>query len=572
MGICEENDERRKKEEGGKGEERIEDTKQEKKKKKREKKKEEKIEEETIRNPYPDIEVPTTPQITTPTEIIYDEIFFDGNSDNYDMILNFDSFEQLKLDGWTANFSFEGLEKYNRSIEDENIIIGVVGMKNRGKSYLLKRIMKSENYQPNSGFLVTTHGISCGFPILENSNGYQAFVTLDTAGRENPLLQNAFYKDHDIKTVIQDQKVCEILLSDFIIKESNVLILVVEQLSFAEQEMILTLINRLRLKEIGNDIEKRQLIIIHNLMNISKNEDIQKFIDKTLLRSMTFNLELHEVEDPDSKDYNLKVYDQIIENNDENKLDIVHIVIGNDAVDEIRKKYNEPAFKYIRDYITIGDLKTFDILEAFKEFLKNNCKKFINTNLFERNPLIIGDEKKVKVYTDKNKTKEKIVDKIIKPIKLQNNNIEDICFKNFYFDGEMYRNTEPLYSSKMIQEDGKYYLEITFEMYGKITELKSDVTYYDNIDNNDNIIFEIRGKSEEFELDFLKNQEKYEKFGKPQGNLNYTEFDFQVAIDKRKTIKDKKYYIVIEDIKPKQKLDENSGVHSLLFPINLYET
>ena len=60
----------------------------------------------------------------------------------------------------------------------------------------------------------------------------------------------------------------------------------------------------------------------------------------------------------------------------------------------------------------------------------------------------------------------------------------------------------------------------------------------DNIDNNDNIIFEIRGKSEEFELDFLKNQEKYEKFGKPQGNLNYTEFDFQVAIDKRKTIKD----------------------------------
>lgn len=491
------------------------------------------------------------------------------------MILNFDSFEQLKLDGWTANFSFEGLEKYNRSIEDENIIIGVVGMKNRGKSYLLKRIMKSENYQPNSGFLVTTHGISCGFPILENKendNGYQAFVTLDTAGRENPLLQNAFYKDHDIKTVIQDQKVCEILLSDFIIKESNVLILVVEQLSFAEQEMILTLINRLRLKEIGNDIEKRQLIIIHNLMNISKNEDIQKFIDKTLLRSMTFNLELHEVEDPDSKDYNLKVYDQIIENNDENKLDIVHIVIGNDAVDEIRKKYNEPAFKYIRDYIKIGDLKKFDILEAFKEFLKNNCKKFINTNLFERNPLIIGDEKKVKVYTDKNKTKEKIVDKIIKPIKLGNNNIEDICFKNFYFDGEMYRNTEPLYSSKMIQEDGKYYLEITFEMYGKITELKSDVTYYDNIDNNDNIIFEIRGKSEEFELDFLKNQEKYEKFGKPQGNLNYTEFDFQVAIDKRKTIKDKKYYIVIEDIKPKQKLDENSGVHSLLFPINLYET
>ena len=533
-------------------------------------------EKETIENPDPDIEVPTTPQITIPTEIIYDEIFFDGNSDNYDMILNFDSFEQLKLDGWTANFSFEGLGKYNRSIENENIIIGVVGMKNRGKSYLLKRIMKSENYKPNSGFLVTTHGISCGFPILENKendNGYQAFVTLDTAGRENPLLQNAFYKDHDIKTVIQDQKVCEILLSDFIIKESNVLILVVEQLSFAEQEMILTLTNRLRLKEVYNNIDKRRLIIIHNLMNISNNKDIQEFIDGTLLRSMTFNLEARYVKDHENEAYNVTVYDQIIENNDNNKLEIVHLVIGNDKIDEILKKYNEPAFKYIRDYIKIASLRKFDILESFKEFIINNYKKFINTNLLENNPLIIGDEKKVKVYTDKKKTKDKIKDKVIIPIKLTNQkNVEDIHFKNFYFDGEMYRNTEPLYSCKMVKIDDTDYLEITFEMYGKIRKIQSDINYYDNNDNNEKIIIEVKGKSEEFELDFLKNEDKYEKFGQPKGNLNYSEFDFQVVIDNRKEIKNKKYYINIEnDDEPIRNSDENSGIHSLLFPINLYE-
>jgi hypothetical protein len=46
--------------------------------------------------------------ISVENEIIYDEIFYDGNSDNYDMILNFNSFEQLKKDCWTANFSKEG--------------------------------------------------------------------------------------------------------------------------------------------------------------------------------------------------------------------------------------------------------------------------------------------------------------------------------------------------------------------------------------------------------------------------------------------------------------------------------
>ena len=64
--------------------------------------------------------------ISFENEIFNSEIFYDGNSDNYDMILNFESFEQLKKDGWNAYFSQEGFEKYEESIHNENIIIGVV--------------------------------------------------------------------------------------------------------------------------------------------------------------------------------------------------------------------------------------------------------------------------------------------------------------------------------------------------------------------------------------------------------------------------------------------------------------
>ena len=123
----------------------------------------------------------------------------------------------------------------------------------------------------------------------------------------------------------------------------------------------------------------------------------------------------------------------------------------------------------------------------------------------------------------------------------------------------------------MVKIDDKDYLEITFAMYGKIRKIQSDINYYDNNDNNEKIIIEVKGKSEEFELDFLKNEDKYEKFGQPKGNLNYSEFDFQVVIDNRKEIKNKKYYIYIENDEPIRNSDENSGIHSLLFPINLYE-
>ena len=409
-------------------------------------------------------------------EIIYDEIFFDGNSKCYDMILNFESFDQLKIDGWNAYFSQDGWKKYLKSKKEENIIIGVVGIKNRGKSYLLKRIMDNKNnYQANDGFLVSTRGISCGFPVLEDKNGCQTFVTLDSAGKDNPLLQNVYSKEKDIRAIIKDQKVCEILLSDFILKECNVLIAVVEQLSFAEQEMIITLTNRLRLKEVKSNIENRKLIIIHNLMNISKSKDIEKFVKDTLLKSMTFSLESQTIEDHEDSKYNLTVYVQNIENNDNAKLDIVHLVIGNDKVEEIRTQYNEPAFKYIRDYIKIADLRTFDILNSFKNFIETNYKKYINTILFEDNPLKIWGKNNVRVYTDKDRTETKIDDKVLVPIRVENKDkIKDFVFKNFFFSDGIYHSTEPLYSAKVIEYNKRLYLEIIFEMSGILRDIKEN--------------------------------------------------------------------------------------------------
>ena len=61
----------------------------------------------------------------------------------YDMILDFSNFEQLKKDGWKISWSKDiGLDKYNICKESKNIVIGILGNKYRGKSFLLQRIFE----------------------------------------------------------------------------------------------------------------------------------------------------------------------------------------------------------------------------------------------------------------------------------------------------------------------------------------------------------------------------------------------------------------------------------------------
>jgi len=449
-------------------------------------------------------------------EIIYDEIYYNGNSDNCDMMLNCNSFEQLKKDGWTAIFSKDGYNRYLKSFKNEKgekfekIVVGIVGMNNRGKSYLLKRILNNKNYGPKDGFLVTRHGLTCGFPDLP-------IITLELEGKNSPLLQSEYSNINDIKSIIRDQKVCEILFSDFIIKESNILIAVIEQLNFVEQEMIIALIERLKQKE-DDYCEKRRLIVIHNLMEINKPEEIEKYVNNILLQS--FFLEKQYVEDHKNSNNNLNIYKQLT---NENKLRIVHLVIGNDYCEEVRKKYNEPAFQYIRDYIKIIEgYRCFDILENFKKFIIDNSKKFMRDNYFTENSLEIGEKQLKKICFDKDKKKPP-EEKIIIPIKIKNKT-DTINLKSFHFssdDRHYFSNKiEPLYSTRIIEKNKILYLEVTFEMFGILEDLTLNIEYDED---KEVIIIEIKGKNKE--INIIGNEEPIKK---EVGNLKYEYFNFQV--------------------------------------------
>jgi hypothetical protein len=519
---------------------------------------------------------------------IFKEFFIEKQSEHYDMILDFTSFNQLKNEGWTANFTPEGYKKYLNSKEQNINVIGVVGNKNRGKSFLLGRIIKEESYVPPSGFLVTTYGISCNFPKiykedeeidnkrLKKIKGNLPIITLDTAGKDNPLLQNAFNKNSDdIGIISKDQKVTEIVLSDFIIQRANILIAVIEQLNFAEQEMLKTLIDRLKQKEI-EDHEKRKLIVIHNLMNISTNKGIEEFKKKILEKSLTFELNQQFMGDNYDEKYNDSEKIFYIQKNQKNeKLQIYHFIIGNDLNENIKKEYNDPAFRYIRDLIITEPQKHFDILQQFTQFIIANSKKYLcgdKFSGFSKDDLILGKEEKRLVYITKEK--KETAEKIIIPIKLNN---KDIKFetKKFKYDGENYiflNNIEPRYSAKIYKKsEEEIYLQIIFEMFGNVT-ISNHMIDYDE-DNDDYIIISIKGETKE-------NRKQDKTLIKLNGNeLKYSDFEFQVKIKKIIPYKNKNgfdpkkcYEIEFQD---EEKYDYNKnekiGKYELLFPIKLYE-
>ena len=487
----------------------------------------------------------------------------------YDMILDFSNFEQLKQNGWKIIWPEDeaqdkGQSKYNQCKENKNVVVGILGNKNRGKSFLLGRIIGKDNFINKSGFLITTQGISANFPLLDDNTN---IITLDTAGKDNPLLDSSNFikmsdsnsnikdksKTERIKNIARDQRVSEIVLSDFIIKESDVLITVLEQLSFAEQDMLKNLINQLKSKKTeANSIKEKKLLVIHNLMNFTNIETINNFIENTLLKSLTFDLRKGKQSMTNFKEHNIDdrekyVYVQKTENID--KLKIFHIIVGNDFVPEVKKKYNEPAIRFIRKAIKIGSARKTDLIEDFKNFIIQNSQKYLSGSGFQNESLEI-------------KKKGNIPEAIILNKKYEN----AINLKSFFTDSKGINNflstIEPKYSTKIYKEKNgeKYFIKVIFEIYGKIEKEAINSTI--SVVSNQHVIT-IEGKI---------NDNKNIKKEIVQGNLKYSEFYFQIIIDKYILLNEKEnktqYSIakIYNEQKEVSKI-EKLGIYILKYPI-----
>ena len=269
----------------------------------------------------------------------------------YDSIICIDSIKSVKK-GWKIKMNRRGLSLYENCRKEKLLRIGVIGNKNKGKSFLLSKISKTKLI---SGTNIHTEGLSIKYPdrkIMKDKN----IILLDSAGFESPVLKNnddeQEVEDEKMKKEKEDKKnedenenkieennkeennkdneeeneesqededgikeakkemenklrekrenmqfkesakdkiMTEVFLQNFIINNSDILLLVVGIMSYSEQ----LLINKI--KNECKELKKEKLFIVHNLQSFRKVEQVENYIKKTLLKCKTFNLKRHKI-------------------------------------------------------------------------------------------------------------------------------------------------------------------------------------------------------------------------------------------------------------------------------------
>ena len=198
--------------------------------------------------------------------------------DIYDIIIDIKTFEDLKNNGWEIMMHENGEKKYFKQKEININIVGILGGGNVGKTFILHKLI-------NKGYneKIKTKGISVIYPDIAPS-----VVFLDTCNTLNTsLFYEEFIKNLSdkeklkiIKELNKDKKFRNIFIEDFIIRHSNILIIVINQLSFKEQKFL----NRLK----NEDFET--IFVSHNLQFFCDVKSIEDYIKNTIEKSVFSNL------------------------------------------------------------------------------------------------------------------------------------------------------------------------------------------------------------------------------------------------------------------------------------------
>ena len=233
----------------------------------------------------------------------------------YDVIVSIQSIKDI-INGWNIRFSQRFLKDQKNFINQKILKIGVIGNSNKGKSFILSKL--SQIKLP-SGTSIKTEGLSIKYPDLEIYKN-RRIALLDSAGLESPVIrendnseignenieenQNIDNNGKDIisnenkkgnqekniselfKEKSRDKILTELFLQNYIIHNSDILIIVVGILTYSEQKLL----NRIKI-ELKRAKLNKTLYIIHNLMTYTTIYQVKSYINEILLKSGTFELE-----------------------------------------------------------------------------------------------------------------------------------------------------------------------------------------------------------------------------------------------------------------------------------------
>ena len=410
---------------------------------------------------------------------------YEGKSSEefYDVIIKINSIKYLD-EGWDISMNEKGQNNYNK-YKDVNTIIrlGVIGNENKGKSTILHKI---SGLPLPTGYSIKTEGLSIKYPELEKYPNLK-LVLLDSAGLETPVLNygesDLNNKGYEFIEQSRDKLLTEVFLQNYIIKNSDLLLLVFGKLSFEEQKLL----NKVK-NDMKNLKRKEPLIVIHNLKEFERVNQVEDYIKNVLLRSSTFKL----VEGTEiNKDKEKRKWKYFYEPNSFPK--IFHLIYAKEY-SEAGEVYNKGTIdNIINKCNNITDKRPFDIIESIKETFSDVSESILEKPL-KREDITDSDNKKIKLS---NKDQQ---------IKLKRCLIDELGFSNFLATG-----FEPKYDY-YVNEDK---LVINIEMPGDFKDVKvrtDSEGAYTIININGNKYNPIKEKNENEKIVYLGKYRDYGEF------------------------------------------------------------
>ena len=312
----------------------------------------------------------------------------------YDVIINIKSIKDI-IRGWEIKFSERMAKEYKEFLKKNALKIGIIGNSNKGKSFLLSKIFKIDL---PSGTSIRTEGLSVKYPDQLDIYKDRKIVLLDSAGLETTVLkkgeeegeeeekseeENEEIEKNDFKggetkkenksknltkesyfeKRSREKLITELFLQNYIICNSDILIIVVGILTYSEQILLNKIKNEMKRAKIN-----KTLYIIHNLMTYTSVKQVDDYINLFLLKSASFTLEKQEnITTQIYSGTGVCYYEKNIDDNQK----IFHLIYANENSDA-GIYYNNFTLKFIEDsYKTVTNIKPFDVTETVKKQFKN---------------------------------------------------------------------------------------------------------------------------------------------------------------------------------------------------------
>ena len=295
-------------------------------------------------------------------------------------------------------------------------------------------------------------------------------------------------------------------MQSFIISTSDLLLVVIDKLSFSEQKLLNKIKRESKIRK-----EKKKIFIIHNLKTYRTIKQVEEYISGILLKSATFELRKGDNITSDTRKVKTGVYFTELNQKD---LSVFHLIFAADD-SEAGKHYNAYTIDFIEgQYNNDWKKEKFDVIEKVKEKFSEYSKRYL--------------EQKIEI-SDFNSNEDNIQSKIIKlkekkDLSLKKCIIDEIGFQTFKGNG-----FEPQYN---YFKNGNT-LEIRVELPGNVAPIIGSPECME-----ENTVITIRGekKRDKIPEKFEENIYNSRDFGNFNLEIQFKTEDYRI----NSTIKDKK--------------------------------